>query len=90
MGADRLVQLVAHLPADESPTRAPLRTTIGLSVTELQDVRNQARTLSRATISTIVFATWIGDDETAVGILPSPIRHQQSDSYGRPSTLVTA
>ena len=63
--AERLVQLVGHLPADESPTREPLRATIGLSVPELQDVRTRARTLSQAAISTIVFATWVAQDHSA-------------------------
>jgi predicted permease len=61
---DRLIRLFAHLPADESPTRAPLRPMIGLSFAELQELRARTRTLSAAALSTVVFATWIGETHT--------------------------
>jgi predicted permease len=45
-GSDRLVRLMMHVPAGESPTGNPLRTMVALSGSEANELRARSRSLS--------------------------------------------
>lgn len=44
--SDRLVRLMMDMPAEDSPTRAPLRTAVGLSAGEIAELQRRTRALS--------------------------------------------
>jgi putative ABC transport system permease protein len=62
--ADRLVGLYMNQPASESPTSAPRRLRVGLSVPDLIELRQRTRAISHAGVSTLSFMTMTSGEET--------------------------
>src|SRR6185295_5318721 len=49
--SDRIVHLLANFPADDSPSRAPLRTGVTLSIAEARQVQSRARSVTDVGVS---------------------------------------
>jgi putative ABC transport system permease protein len=62
--ADRLVGLYLNQSAAESPTGAPRRLRIGLSVADLIELRRRTQAISHAGVSTLSFMIVTGGEET--------------------------
>jgi predicted permease len=63
--ANRIVRLVMNMPVEESPTKRPLRASMGLTLTELQAVQQHSQALSRVGTATTILRSWPGQDESA-------------------------
>ncbi|MGH9330250.1 MAG: ABC transporter permease [Vicinamibacterales bacterium] len=61
---DRLVGLYFHQPAEESPTGAPRRLRVDLSVPQLIELRQRTRAISHAGALNLSFMTMTGGGET--------------------------
>src|SRR5437764_15352363 len=63
--SDRIVRLVMDAPASESPTRRPLRASLGLSAAEIREVRSRARMLSEVGSTGVVLRGLSGKEDAA-------------------------
>ena len=63
--ARRVVRLVMNMPAQESPTKRPLRASMGLTEAEMRDVQRESRTLERVGTATSIMRAWPGHEESA-------------------------
>src|SRR5262245_23529712 len=46
--SDRIVRLVANVPAEDSPTRAPARPAVTVSIAELREIRSLVKSVTHA------------------------------------------
>ena len=63
--SDRTFRLLANFPAAESPTRAPLRAGVTLSLAELRDVQSRARTVTDIALQSGVIMGLSGAEDGA-------------------------
>jgi putative ABC transport system permease protein len=63
--ATRVVRLVMNVPAEESPTKAALRASLGLTDAEMRSVQQQTRTLTNVGTATTILRAWPGHEESA-------------------------
>jgi predicted permease len=63
--ANRVVRLVMNMPVEESPTKRPLRASMGLTQTELLAIQQHSQGLSRVGTATTILRSWPGQDESA-------------------------
>jgi len=63
--ADRLVRLVMNVPAAESPTKRPLRASLGLSAAEMSELQSHTRTLSQVGTAGPILRGLRGQEEAA-------------------------
>ncbi len=63
--ARRVVRLVMNMPAEESPSKRPLRASMGLTEAEMRDVQRESRTLERVGTATSIMRAWPGHEESA-------------------------
>jgi predicted permease len=65
---ERLVRLFINLPAEASPTRAPLRTPGGLTDAEISEVNSRTRTLSDIGAAAASGLVAVSGSENAIGL----------------------
>ena len=63
--SERIVRLVMNAPASESPTKRPLRTSLGLTIAEIREVKARVRTLSHVGSAGPILRGLSGKEEAA-------------------------
>jgi len=63
--SSRIVRLFMNAPASESPSKRPLRASLGLTAAEINEVRTRVRTLSHVGTSTGILRSLRGHEEAA-------------------------
>jgi predicted permease len=63
--SDRIVRLLGNFPAEESPSRTPLRSGVTLSISELRDVRSRVRSVTHVGLQGAMIMGLSGAEEGA-------------------------